>query len=438
MEVYLKNSKDIAIVILTFVGTILAIFFTLIALPVQNILGRYSQDFVKKVLFDKLIVGCFIFLSLIFVYNFTLLLYNPDTTLAAISILSAYLSVITLLILVYRVFYFLDIRNQIKKVSINIQNKIISGKIESFTWLSDELDYIFDVSLRAIQMDRYEYLQYALKEMNLITQKYMIKHKNASSYNNVYFMHITQRFTDLKNSITISNHPKMMDELVKCLGAIGKESLLFTMQSQNEKYNFSTHTIIDNLKDIIISSEMLKGTSTAPYSAINEISMIGFKSIKVNYIGTTSHIIETLGSISQSTSRLHFNYGNYISIRSNSVLIFLVTNLYEGLKTIEFNDDHHLKISLEVINETMRDFFNDEFDHPYKTNISPFYYPLAENGIGKLLNNILNKILTSDDEYFCIEMLEIISEFLSALNQNIKLGMKREYYTEIKFILSQA
>ncbi len=60
MEVYLENSKDIAIVILTFVGTILAIFFTLIALPVQNILGRYSQDFVKKVLFDKLIVGCFI------------------------------------------------------------------------------------------------------------------------------------------------------------------------------------------------------------------------------------------------------------------------------------------------------------------------------------------------------------------------------------------
>ena len=60
-DILLQNYAQILSLSITFLGIVLAIFFTLIALPLQNILGKYSQDLVNRVNRDKWLIFCFLF-----------------------------------------------------------------------------------------------------------------------------------------------------------------------------------------------------------------------------------------------------------------------------------------------------------------------------------------------------------------------------------------
>ncbi|MBN8585841.1 MAG: hypothetical protein J0M37_12175 [Ignavibacteria bacterium] len=434
-EYYLQNYKEILNILLTFVGTILAIFFTLFALPIQNLLGKFSQDTVNEVLFDKIILGCFATLVFIFGYNFTLLFFDSDAITMSISIGTGYFSLIILSVLVLRVFYFLDIRNQIKSRAKRIISNLKKEKYESIDSLKKDIDYLFDFAQRSIQMDRFEYFSFTMNNLIKIANTYSVKIRNTSSYNEPFFMFATERFIDLRKSIKVDNHTKIMDSLVKCLGGFAHAA--FNIKGTPDKFNFAVNIFVDDLKDIILSQEMLRETSTAPYSAISEIKNIALKSIENDYIGTTQFCIEKLCFTSTISSRLHINFGNYVATRANETTSLIVYKLFESLKAISQVDSMHLRKVLKEINETLKDFFEDDYEHKYETNIAPFYYPLSNYGFDRLLTNIINKMLSSEDDHYIYELLEQIEEFLSNLNQNIRRALKKGYFTEVNHILHQ-
>ena len=54
-----NNYNEIFVAGATFTGTVLAIFFTLISLPIENILSKYSQEMIRRVQRDWIFLGSF-------------------------------------------------------------------------------------------------------------------------------------------------------------------------------------------------------------------------------------------------------------------------------------------------------------------------------------------------------------------------------------------
>jgi hypothetical protein len=119
-----NNYNEILTAGTTFTGTVLAIFFTLIALPVQNILSRYSQDLIKRVKSDLIFSGSFIFLVATFIFDLILITFGSTPELVLISLGLSIDSALVLALLVIHTFYLLDVRNQLNDITRGIKNQI--------------------------------------------------------------------------------------------------------------------------------------------------------------------------------------------------------------------------------------------------------------------------------------------------------------------------
>lgn len=124
-----NNFNEVLVAGATFTGTVLAIFFTLISLPIQNILGRYSQDLIKRVVKDFIFIFSFIFLTATFIFNVLLIGFGSTPQLTLISIALTIDSALVLALLVIHTFYILDVRNQLNDISKDIKSQI-RGKIK--------------------------------------------------------------------------------------------------------------------------------------------------------------------------------------------------------------------------------------------------------------------------------------------------------------------
>lgn len=141
------NFIEVFIAGATFSGTVLAIFFTLIALPIESILGKYSLELVKRVSFDKVYWGCFGFLGFILLYNLSLITFGTTPELTLLSFGLTVSSVLVLALLVIHTFYLLDLRNPVRDMSKSISKQIRSmikaseqKKEKEFEKMSKELE----------------------------------------------------------------------------------------------------------------------------------------------------------------------------------------------------------------------------------------------------------------------------------------------------------
>ncbi len=123
-----SNFNEVFVTGATFTGTVLAIFFTLIALPIENILSKYSQDLIKRIQRDFIFIFSFIFLVITFSLNVTLIAFGGNRELTLISLALSIDSVLVLALLVIHTFYMLDVRNQLNDVTRGIKRQI-RGKV---------------------------------------------------------------------------------------------------------------------------------------------------------------------------------------------------------------------------------------------------------------------------------------------------------------------
>lgn len=142
-----KNVIEVFIAGATFSGTVLAIFFTLIALPIENIIGKYSLELVKRVGFDKVYWSCFGFLGFILLYNLSLITFGTTPELTILSFGLTISSVLVLALLVIHTFYLLDLRNPVRDMSKSISKQIMPmikaserKKEKEFEKMSKELE----------------------------------------------------------------------------------------------------------------------------------------------------------------------------------------------------------------------------------------------------------------------------------------------------------
>ena len=181
-DILLQNYAQILNLSITFLGIVLAIFFTLIALPLQNILGKYSQDLVNRVNRDKWLIFCFLFFIILFGYDFSLLILPKLPILISVSFLGGLISLMVFALLVTRVFYLLDVRNQIKDIAKKIIKEIQGKRIKIRIFqvdpnlidkLKNETEIIFDIIQKAIHEDRFEIVDFGFKKVVEIVNNFI-------------------------------------------------------------------------------------------------------------------------------------------------------------------------------------------------------------------------------------------------------------------------
>ena len=121
-----NNYNEVLVSGATFTGTVLAIFFTLITLPIENILSKYSQDLIKRIQRDFIFISCFVFLIFTFIYNVILIALGSSKELVMFSLCFTIESVLVLALLVVHTFYMLDVRNQLNDITSDIKKQIKS------------------------------------------------------------------------------------------------------------------------------------------------------------------------------------------------------------------------------------------------------------------------------------------------------------------------
>jgi hypothetical protein len=263
LNTLMQNYNSILEISLTFIGTILAIFFTLIALPIQNILGRYSQELVENVKNDAKLRFYFLYFLAIFGYDFLLLALSQNIILILLSMLLGFISLKVFYNLVKHVFYLLDVRNQIIDISNTIKRHMDSKfgnsseiDIRNVEWLKNKIEILIDVIQKAIQENRFEIVDSGFKELEIITKKYINLNKTILSrkQQDEFLSHIYVILIDSKNLVSVNSHPKLMTSIAKCSGEIAKENLII------DKMNFDSPNIfallfVRLLKEIVLSLE---------------------------------------------------------------------------------------------------------------------------------------------------------------------------------------
>lgn len=119
-----NNYNEVLVAGTTFTGTVLAIFFTLIALPIENILSKYSQELITRLKRDVIFIFSFIFLIITFSYNLFLIVFGSTPELTIVSLGLTIDSLLVLALLVIHTFYILDVRNQLNDTTKGIKGQI--------------------------------------------------------------------------------------------------------------------------------------------------------------------------------------------------------------------------------------------------------------------------------------------------------------------------
>lgn len=436
------NYNDILVASLTFIGTILAIFFTLIALPIQNILGRYSQELVENVKNDKHLRSYFkIFLG-IFGYDFLLFAIPQNPILILFSLFLGLLSLILFYKLVSHVFYLLDVRNQIKDISQKIVKKMDSKFGNSFEigdknieWLENETEILVDVIQLAIQENRFEIVDSGLKELVKIVKKYIILNKNnfKSPMGDKFLAYILNSLTNSKSLVTVHSHPKIMISIAKSASEMAKETLKIDTIGDKD-YAYFLANFVNFLKGIILSFEMVKDTSEIPVIVSDELVYVGKTAIDLEYPRETEDIIQKLSEISKVAINIQSYRGDDISYRINWKIGYLLNYSIENLDKLGIYRTQILENMIKEIDKLFEYYLKDDYNHSFNS-IKTLTGSIADYSISVIAHTLINKIKDKKFEINTYEKnlnydgVDYLEDILNLLDHNIKVGINKNKYS---------
>lgn len=450
IDILLQNYNQILSLSLTFLGIILAIFFTLIALPLQNILGKYSQDLVNRVNRDKWLIFCFVFFVMLFAYDFSLLVVPKSPILIFVSFLGGLLSLAVFSLLVLRVYYLLDVRNQVKDISRRIIREIRGKKTRIRIFradanltdrLKDETEIIFDIVQKAVHEDRFEIVAFGLKEAVKIANTYIsVKGINLGrEYEDPFLDHIFDRLIDTESFVSKRNHPRIMNSIVDSIGSVTKEILSTEnidpyTTNQWGPLSSLTFALIESLKNICIGPEIEKRTSYASGNARDQLIDIGIVALDNRYPYRTVDVVNELGEISKKTMGMNFYRGNRLSQSVNQGIVYLLGHSLENLDIIEIDKEYILNSMIVEISDIIKEFLKNEALHAGSNpeNIKPLVSPQASHSVAVIYTTAQRKL--DDDEKDAEIIGEFMNDFLKLLDEDVELAMEEGRYFDAKDI----
>lgn len=342
-------------VLVSTIGTIVAIFFSLILIPLNHIASRYSPKFLKFLRHDSFFLIAFCFSFLILAYDLIFLLIGSTTLIAwAASLLFLFellivgLSVRHVIKLSDPYYSILlpshkqivkefskaiprfhkvcikqtrDIykKSGVSKDSLDVCRFQIDKRITNY--IQENLIPIREVALKAIRDLDLEQARNAIQVMMSITVNYLVARKEYSSEDDplLYFL-----FTEFKliaragsNELKLSLHPFLVD----CWREIGIRAAAVNVKRQQRMANNLNGLVtypIEGLKDIL-TLNISEVDSYAPGKACEALGDIGVQLMYEGYDHQASGLIETLAKIStaaqEDTAKVISGSANYAIMR---------------------------------------------------------------------------------------------------------------------------
>lgn len=217
-----KISSPFTEIITQFIGTVLAVFFSLSVFPFQNLINTTSFAFIKRITENKFFIRSIILLILIFlsVSGQNLLGYNNEIII--IQFIYLIVAVFTFLLILQETFRLFDIRNviydnEIQAIgNLNLRwNKVASEiindkkKIQVLAVIKSGLvidtkrliEPIFITTKKYIINDQPEVVLSGLNAIVNITSKYISLFKFSVQDKDQLLVYLIERFIDLKKRL---------------------------------------------------------------------------------------------------------------------------------------------------------------------------------------------------------------------------------------------
>lgn len=315
------------------VGTIVAIFFSLILIPLNQISTRYSPSFLKYLKKDKIFAFVFLFSCSSLIYDVTFLFIGSSQNLAVIGVIFFIQLIVLLGFLLVHIIYLSNPYNSIllpaheeivknfrkwipisykvckksnekllKQAGIGESLDICLFKIDDriTDYIQSNLLPIREVAIKAIKDLDLEQAKNAIQTMMSIVVNYLYARKAYHSDDDplLYFLYTEYKLIAQtgSNELKVRLHPF----IVECWQRIGLQAAMVNvkgLQRIGNNFNSLVTYPVEGLKDLCVLN-LLEMDSYAPGKACEALAAIGTKLMAEGYDHEASSIVERLERIS--------------------------------------------------------------------------------------------------------------------------------------------
>lgn len=375
----LKTPTDIIKNGVTIISGALAIFFTLAAVVIQNLLQKYSSAFLKQIIRHFIFVFSFLFMIVLIIGELYLLRFGSNDYFEAFSFFATIYAVIDMGIMIWLLIYFLDVRNVISSVakkSYSHIRKILKGtyfdvlkddkkkrftkyKLRLFfkTWvvgnitipdpsgilppvsvdsyilnkIKDELRPIFSACLKALGEDDRDIVLSCLTEIRDILFRYIERRKNYSGMQDDLLGFVSEQLDIIFNFAVRLLNQEYTNDIVSIVGEIGLKCVELT-PTQLQR-NDLVLPWIEFLKKSIYKTIHLEHTP-APTNAIKSIKDISISLIKENaYVPSIYSGANSLREIGIFAGKLGGIWPTIICQNAVHGLVLITLSLFQKAQT---------------------------------------------------------------------------------------------------------
>jgi len=365
--------NDLIIALASILGTIIAIFFTLVIFPIQQISNKYSHKFSAYILKDRKFYLYFCFFSIVLIYYLFFVFYGSSKLIAIMSLLFFLLSLLALWDLIRHV---IKISNPVysilqpayRMITKEIDNSLsrfyrqcvkdfdsyghleISGselcktKVDSriIKYIERQLLPIREIAAKSIRDMDLETAEYSIGTMASVVSNYFEKRRDYQDEQDPILMFIQEELGILSNigskEINLRLHPTIIDSWVQIGIQISRVKL--NKKSMSPNFNALAYWPIKALKDLCIKN-FADYDSYAPSKACSAMGDIGVQLMIEGYDNQAAEVVKELSTLS------------IIAIKSN--LSHITNSANYAIMKIYY-------VGLANRNEGSYDSFN----HPYK------------------------------------------------------------------------
>ncbi len=374
----LEPVNDIVRVNITIILGILAIFFTLSAIVIQNILQKYSSIYLKIIINRVIFKVLLIILPISAIFNLLLLYFGSNNNLEKFSLCLAIYIVISVSFAVIQLIDFLSISNIVsfisiqafshikkipdpgiikrkkknkyfllllkikillyKKTSKKLFDRLVKNMNNDFSvlpkhkaMLEGDVRPIFSTFCKALNEDDREVVLSCLDNLKDMALKYLDKRKNYRGMEDNFLLFLNGQFEISFNIAIRSYNQQYLEDIIERVGLISLKCVELSDTQIRIGENGLVFAWIEFLKNSIWKTINFKYTS-APSKAIKSIYETGIKLIEKDAFTTSIRTVgDSLQKIGENTSS---TTGTYYAFLTQDCISGLIKMLKSSLGKI--------------------------------------------------------------------------------------------------------
>lgn len=463
----LNPVNDIIKVSITIILGILAIFFTLSAIVVQNILQKYSSIYLKFILSRVIFKVLLILLPTSAIFNLLLVYFGSNDNLEKLSLFLAIYIVISVAFAVDQLIDFLSISNIVSFISMQafghikvipdpgtimrkkknkyllflLKIKILLYKLISMKLfkrlvttlnndysvlpkykaiLEDDVRPIFSTCRKALNEDDREAVLSCLDNLKDIAVKYLEKRKNYRGMEDRFLLFLNGQFEIIFNIAVGSYNQQYLEDIIKRVGIIALKCVELTDTQIGIGENGLVFVWIEFLKNSIWKTIDFKHTS-APTQAIKSIYQVGIELIEKDAFKTSVYSVgDSLQKIGENTS----NMPGYFHALLTQNCIYGLLKMLEGflrkiIKGGKIFSGIEVKKLCAMIASIMSNALNSKLDiYSYLTIPTPLVgSSWQDENISSIISDALKQECDDENKEYLFENIIYIIDCLGEISR---------------------